>query len=180
MTVERPAVGTRLLFRWSKWDGSPHWVHECVYLGSDEWGDWFGQLPGWRSSRPGRDMVLRAACVELLPAGSGEWVLTRNAPPSTTRVYIDLAWDARWEGGEPTAIDMDLDVVHALDERGVYVDDRDEWDEHRAAFGYPAGVQERLEARTAALERAVRADVAPFDDATADHWFAVLRGLGLD
>ncbi|WP_421076139.1 MULTISPECIES: DUF402 domain-containing protein [unclassified Microbacterium] len=177
MSADRPAVGTRLLFRWRKWDGSPHWVHECVYLGSDDWGDWFGQLPGWRSARPGRDVVLDAACITLLPAGEATWTLTRNAAPSLTRVYIDLAWDARWDGPEPTAIDMDLDVVHRLDDRGIYVDDRDEWDEHRAHYGYPADVQEELEARTLVLEQEVRADVAPFDDATADRWFGVLHDL---
>ncbi|WOF23622.1 DUF402 domain-containing protein [Microbacterium betulae] len=177
MTADRPAVGTRLLFRWRKWDGTPHWVHECVYLGSDRWGDWFGQLPGWRSARPGREVALDAACVELLPSGSQAWVLTRNAAPSKTRVYIDVAWDARWDGPEPTAIDMDLDVVHRLDEAGVYVDDRDEWDEHRTAYGYPADVQERLERITADLERDVRADAAPFDDETSRRWFGVLHGL---
>ncbi|GAA4192066.1 hypothetical protein GCM10022219_11790 [Microbacterium oryzae] len=180
MTSDRPAVGTRLLFRWRKWDGSPHWVHECVYLGADEWGDWFGQLPGWRSARPGRDVTLDAACVVLLPSGSEAWTLTRNALPSPTRVYIDLAWEAKWDGrGEPTAIDMDLDVVHRLDERGLYIDDRDEWDEHRAQYGYPADVQESIEAVTAVLEREVRDDVAPFDDATTHRWFAVLADLEL-
>ena len=40
---------------------APHWVHECVYLGRDEWGDWFGQLAGWRSSRPERDYLVERA-----------------------------------------------------------------------------------------------------------------------
>ena len=35
----RPAPGTPIVFRWRKWDGSPHWEHDGVYLGSDEWGD---------------------------------------------------------------------------------------------------------------------------------------------
>lgn len=50
--TSRPAPGTRLVFRWRKWDGSPHWEQESVYLGSDAWGDWFGQQVGWRSVRP--------------------------------------------------------------------------------------------------------------------------------
>ena len=40
---DRPPVGSRILFRWRKWDGSEHWVHDCVFLGSDRWGDWVGQ-----------------------------------------------------------------------------------------------------------------------------------------
>ena len=174
----RPAPGTRLIFRWRKWDGGAHWVHECVYLGSDRWGDWFGQLPGWDSSRPGRTFAPEHANVTLLPP-SGDYAYTRNAAPHHTRIYIDIAWDLRWEGGEPTGIDMDLDVVERTD-RGVYIDDQDEWDEHRVAYGYPLEVVEHLEALTADLERRVTAREAPFDDVTADAWLHRLTALDLD
>ncbi|MFE7846288.1 DUF402 domain-containing protein [Microbacterium sp. NPDC057407] len=175
---DRPEPGTRLLFRWRKWDDSPHWVHECVYLGSDRWGDWFGQLPGWDSSRPGRTFAPQHPNVTLLPPG-GEWVFTRNAAPQRTRTYIDLAWDARWNGEGPVGIDMDLDVVDRLGV-GVYIDDRDEWDEHRVAFGYPADVVDRLEAVAVDLERRVIAGEAPFDDATPGEWLDRLAALDLD
>ena len=52
---------------------------------------------------------------------------------------------------EPTGIDMDLDVVER-DGRGVCIDDRDEWDEHRVAYGYPLDIVERLEALAVDLE----------------------------
>lgn len=171
----RPAVGTRLLFRWRKWDGGEHWVHECVYLGSDEWGDWFGQQPGWDSSRPGRVVVPQHPNVTLAPP-SGDFAYTRNAAPARTPVYIDIAWDLRWEGGEPTGIDMDLDVVERVD-TGIYIDDRDEWDEHRVAYGYPLDLVERLEALAIDLEKRVRAREAPFDEATAAAWFERLNAL---
>ena len=90
-----------------------HWVHECVYLGRDRWGDWFGQLPGWGSARPGR-VVVPSTNVTLVPP-SGDFAYTRNAAPHHTRIYIDIAWDVRFEGGEPTGIDMDLDVVAGRD-----------------------------------------------------------------
>ena len=175
--LERPQPGTRLLFHWRKWDGSPHWVHECVYLGSDRWGDWFGQLPGWDSSRPGRTFLPQHPNVTLVPPG-GDWVFTRNAAPHRTRTYIDLSWDVRWRDGEPAGIDMDLDVVDR-DGAGVYIDDRDEWDEHRVAYGYPHEVVERLEMLAVDLERRVIAGEAPFDDATPAAWFARLDALGL-
>ena len=171
----RPAPGTRLLFRWRKWDGGAHWVHECVYLGSDVWGDWFGQLPGWDSSRPGRVVVPQHPNVTLVPP-SGDFAYTRNAAPARTPVYIDIAWDLRWDGGEPTGIDMDLDVVERVD-LGIYIDDRDEWDEHRVAYGYPADLVERLEAVAVDLEQRVRARRAPFDEATAAVWFERLEAL---
>ncbi len=170
--TDRPAPGTPLHFRWRKWDGSPHWVHECVYLGSDDHGDWFGQRVGMRSARTGREMLVEHANVSLLPP-AGEWVLTMNDTGHRTRVYIDLAWDARWEGGEPVGIDMDLDVIDQQP-RGIWIDDRDEWDEHRVALGYPHDVVARLEDVALDLERRVAAHEKPFHPEVAAHWLAVL------
>ncbi|MGO2097065.1 MAG: DUF402 domain-containing protein [Candidatus Microbacterium stercoravium] len=177
--------GTKTHINWRKWDGGPHWVHEVVYLGRDEWGSWFGQRPGWRSHRPGRDTLLRTSCVMLLPdpaPGSdhgAEWILTVNAPPQRTRVYIDVAWEARWDrdSTEPTAIDMDLDVVRRTDQRGIYIDDEDEWEEHRVEYGYPLHVVNRLEIVTADLKQRVTARTAPFNEATTHPWFDVLEAL---
>ncbi|MEV8267167.1 DUF402 domain-containing protein [Microbacterium sp. NPDC076911] len=176
--IQRPAPGTRLKFRWRKWDGGAHWVHDCVYLGQDQWGDWLGQIPGWGSSRPARSFVADHANVTLVPP-SGDYAFTHNAAPHRTRVYIDLAWDLRWSDGEPTGIDMDLDVVDRVD-GGVYIDDRDEWDEHRVAYGYPADVVEFLDALASDLERQVTARTAPFDDATVAHWLNELAALKLE
>jgi uncharacterized protein len=172
----RPASGTRLEFVWRKWDGSPHWVHECVYLGADRWGDWFGQAVGWRSHRPGREFTVAQPNVTLLPP-SGEWVFTHNASPARTRVYIDLAWDARFaDDGVPTGVDMDLDVVEHAD-RGIWIDDRDEWDEHRVQYGYPLDIVERLEGVAVDLEARVTRRVPPFDDATLAPWLTRLEAL---
>ena len=172
----RPAPGTPLTFHWRKWDGSPHWTQECVLLGSVEWGDWLGQHAGGRSERPGRMILAEAPSVTLMPP-SGDYTLTVNGPPNRVRIYIDIAWDVRWQDGEPAGVDMDLDVVRALDERGVYIDDRDEWDEHRVRYGYPLDLVDRLEALAVDLEQKVTASVPPFDGATADRWLAVLAGL---
>ncbi len=172
-----PAPGTKVFFRWRKWDGSPHWEHECLYLGSDRWGDWLGQRAGWRSFRPGRDMLLTAASVALIPTDRTDYVLTVNAPPQRTRVYIDVAWDVRWgDDAVPTAIDMDLDVVRRVDGT-VFVDDIDEWQEHRERYGYPSRVIERLESVARDLERRVAAHEAPFDEDTPDHWLRVLEEM---
>lgn len=171
-----PEPGTKVSFKWRKWDGSRHWEHECVYLGSDRWGDWLGQRVGWRSFRPGRDMLLTSASVALMPAGRSDYVLTVNAAPQRTRVYIDVAWDVRWDGAVPTAIDMDLDVVRRVDGT-VFIDDEDEWEEHRALFGYPDDVAETLEGTAAELKRLVVAHEPPFDDQVPDHWLAVLDAL---
>ncbi|MFD6700612.1 MULTISPECIES: hypothetical protein [unclassified Microbacterium] len=189
MTAERPAPGTEITFQWRKWDGSPHWRHECVYLGADEWGDWVGQPVGWGSERPGRTFTAAAPNVTLVPP-SGDYALTVNREhPKGMRIYIDLAWDVR--AAEPaapragetpvlfTGIDMDLDVVRVEGERGTWIDDQDEWDEHRVHYGYPVEVQQHLEALAADLEWRVRAQLPPFDDATADVWLDRLESLAL-
>lgn len=173
----RPAPGTPLVFRWRKWDGSPHWEHDCVFLGSDAHGDWVGQRDGWRSARPGLDTVSNGDNVTLIPP-SGEYAATLNATHPRIAVYIDIAWDVSWDAGaDPTGIDMDLDVVRARDERGVFIDDRDEWEEHRVRYGYPADIVLRLEQVASDLEAAVRAAAPPYDEATAAHWLGVLTRL---
>ena len=183
------------MFQWRKWDGSPHWRHECVYLGADGWGDWVGQPRGWQSARPGRDYTVGSSSVTLVPrrgAGSEfaaqgisapDFALTVNrAHRKGMRIYIDLGWDVAWSA-DPllvTGIDMDLDVVRVVGERGTWVDDRDEWAEHSARYGYPREVMDALEALALDLEERVRGEVPPFDDASADGWLDFLETLGLE
>ncbi|WP_240658535.1 DUF402 domain-containing protein [Microbacterium sp. CPCC 204701] len=173
---DRPEIGSALQFRWRKWDGGPHWVNDCIYLGSDRWGDWVGQPDGWRNVRPGLELTADGPNVTLLPP-SGDFAMTIHGAPRRVRTYIDIAWDIRWEHREPRGIDMDLDVVKAIDGRGLYIDDRDEWNEHRVAYGYPHDIVDRLEALAVDLERRVAAAEAPFDDATPDAWLARLAAL---
>ncbi|MDX2377323.1 YgaC family protein [Microbacterium sp. LRZ72] len=171
---ERPEPGTRLMFRWRKWDGGVHWLHECVFLGTDAWGDWVGQRAGWRSERPGRALTAPHDNVTLM-APSGDHALTMNAAGHRTRVYIDLAWDVRWQDGEPTGIDMDLDVIDRAER--VFIDDIDEWEEHSVLYGYPRDVMTHLEDAAADLERRVRAHEPPYDRPTAERWLTELARL---
>lgn len=175
----RPELGARLVFRWRKWDGTPHWEHDCVYLGSDAWGDWVGQPAGWGSARPGKTFTAENGNVTLIPP-SGDFALTVNRNhPSKVRVYVDLAWDVKWNGVTPEGIDMDLDVVRCEDERGVYIDDRDEWDDHRVRLGYPPRIVAHLEELAIDLERRVIHRQPPFDEATAEGWLDRLDALHL-
>ncbi|MBZ2198405.1 hypothetical protein [Occultella gossypii] len=184
MSTQRPDPGTPMIFHWRKWDGTPHWRHECVYLGSDEWGDWIGQPVGWHSARPGAEFHAEGPNVALLPAGgpAADFALTVNRHhPRGLRIYIDLGWDVRWTSDPllATGIDMDLDVVRVEGPRGTWVDDRDEWAEHCEQFGYPVEVVTRLELLALDLEQRVRAQVPPFDDATPDLWLDRLEAFGL-
>jgi protein associated with RNAse G/E len=64
---------------------------------------------------------------------------------------------------------MDLDVVRTAD-RGVFIDDEDEFAEHRVAMDYPASLVESLEASAGQLYQAVKAEQAPFDGTDVE-WF---------
>ncbi|MEU4015094.1 hypothetical protein AB0E56_07455 [Microbacterium sp. NPDC028030] len=181
MSDARPAPGTEMVFQWRKWDGSPHWRHECVYLGADGWGDWIGQPIGWHSIRPGAEFHAAGPNVTLVPASADHAVTVNRRHPRGMRVYIDLGWEIRWSDDPllATGIDMDLDVVRVEGARGTWVDDRDEWAEHSVRYGYPVEVMTRLEDLALDLEERVRTQVAPFDDATADPWLDRLEALGL-
>ncbi|WP_040166315.1 YgaC family protein [Microbacterium gorillae] len=173
----RPGIGTPVRVAWRKWDGAPHWQHDTVYLGSDEHGDWVGQFSGTRSTWPGHDSYPSDDVVRLIPS-DGRHLPMFNGESASYEIYVDIGWDIGWDtDDEITGIDMDLDIIRARDDRGVWVDDRDEWDEHRESYGYPAAVQESLEAHVVEVLEAVRSRTAPFDGPTAERWLRRLRDL---
>ncbi|WP_375385529.1 hypothetical protein [uncultured Microbacterium sp.] len=65
-------------------------------------------------------------------------------------------------------------------ERGIWIDDEDEWAEHRVQYGYPLDLVTRLESLAIELKRSVTAREAPFDEVTGDAWLGVLAGLDLE
>ena len=184
MSVARPEPGTEMIFQWRKWNGAPHWRHECIYLGADEWGDWLGQPSGWHSERPGAASDAPCPNVTLVPS-SRDFDLTVNRDhPHAMRIYINLGWEVRWS--DPllvTGIDMDLDVIRIEREQQrimkvrTWVDDHDDWTKHSAEFGYPPEIMKHLETLALDLEARVRARVAPFNDAVPDVWLDRLKEL---
>lgn len=173
--------GEPVLCRFTKWPGSEHWRHDCVWLGTDEHGDWIGQRAGARSWRPGAAFDNPVPAVTLVPAGATDWVGTLFPPghPSGTAVYLDLMWDVTWapdERGVLTGVDMDLDVVRT-DARGTFLDDEDEFAEHSARWSYPADVRTQVAARADGLLADVRAGTPPFDGATSAAWLDRLGRL---
>ena len=122
----------------SKWDGSPHWAFGCSYLGRDEHGDWIGIPAGTFMARPGATFVTETAQAGLVPPDRG-WLATFHAPGYHVVTYVDMTTVPTWDGLVVRAVDLDLDVVKTAAGR-VYVDDEDEFAEHRVRFDYPADV----------------------------------------
>jgi hypothetical protein len=186
--------GARVRCVMSKWGDRPHWQFEGVYLGADEHGDWVGCPAGTHYARPGLAFDSHAASVTLAPPG-GWYAATFHDEGVWCDTYVDITTpptlDPDEHGGVLRAIDLDLDVIRMADPAAdrppppgvtagpgeVFVDDEDEFVEHRVAFGYPPEVVAAAETACAGVRRRVLAGEAPFDTATARRWLDRLAGL---
>ncbi|WP_131681750.1 DUF402 domain-containing protein [Pseudarthrobacter sp. YALA5] len=167
--------GQLVVARNRKWNGKAHWVVPGRYLGEDRHGWWIFQGTNEFCSRPGAAFYTRSDAVLLVPR-SGDWVATfyDDAHPNGVRVYVDLAVAHEWTDIRPSVtelhvIDMDLDVIR-MAERGVFIDDQDEFAEHRVSMNYPDQLVEDIQVAADELYQAVKAQQAPFDG-TDVQWF---------
>lgn len=166
----------RVAFR--KWDGTPHWTYDARELGSDEHGAWLGAPAGTRVTRPGHAFDTTYAHLTLLVDGAwGVPTFYAAHPDAWCDVYVDVATPPERADGRVTAVDLDLDVVRGLDGR-VWVDDEDEFAEHRVRYGYPADVVAAAERSAAELHAAVAAGRPPYDDGTPARWLRELDRPG--
>jgi hypothetical protein len=175
---------------WRKWDGTPHWQHELEWLGEDDAGTWFGQRKGSTSFRPGMSELVRGDNAWNVVAGRG-WTVRffravegggwRVAASAVGQVglYSDIgsAIELDHAGRTITGIDLDLDVIRIGDR--LWLDDEDEFAEHRMTMGYPDDIARRAQQDAASVLELVRESAAPFDG-RAMHWldeYAASRGL---
>ncbi len=155
----------------TKWGDRPHWEYDAVYLGSDEHGEWLGCPVGTHYRRPGRQFVATFASVVLIPAGRAAHLAGFNtAEARIGAVYVDITTPPEWDGAVLRAVDVDLDVVRRHD-GSVYLDDEDEFAEHRVSLGYPAEVCDLAVASCDRVRALVEAGSAPYDG-TAAGWLA--------
>jgi hypothetical protein len=165
-------TAVRIVF--TKWGGGAHWEYDTVRLGTDQHGTWLGAPHGTPIRRPGAEFVSAWDHVALVPDDAA--FLASFYPDDSdapVRIYVDIATPPRWDGPLVRSVDLDLDVV--LDRSGrVFVDDEDEFAEHRVRYGYPEDVVRLAERGCADVLGAVRARTAPFDGPTAAHWLEVL------
>jgi hypothetical protein len=159
-----------------KWPDSPHWEYDAVHLGVDGFGHWVGVPQGQWISRPGAGFHAHCDQVVLLP--HDDWWLGTfygDDPERPVDVYVDIATPATWDGDLVHSVDLDLDVVRGVSGR-IWVDDEDEFAEHRHSLGYPAEVVEQALAACDRVHAAVTGGAAPFDR-TAHGWLARFRRL---
>jgi hypothetical protein len=182
-----PQPGQPVHVRYTKWHGRPHWEYDQVVLGTDAHGVWTGGPAGTPMSRPGAAFDARSAFVNCFAHATG-WVATFWSPfgePDAASVYVDMTTVPVWSVGldhraEVTMVDLDLDVIRLFDGR-LFVDDEDEFAEHRVSYGYPADVVADAEATCGAVLAAVERGEEPFGrqgPGVGERWLAeqVARG----
>ena len=98
-----------------------------------------GVARGTPWSRPGADFVSFGAQVGLFPRERGfAATFYERAPGSgTSSGSMPTSRRPGLGGRRATCVDLDLDVIQRFD-GGVFVDDEDEFAEHRTRYGYPA------------------------------------------
>jgi protein associated with RNAse G/E len=97
------------------------------------------------------------------------WLATFHAPGGQVKVYVDMTTPPAWDGHNLTAIDLDLDVVRGNSGR-VWVDDEDEFAEHRVLFGYPDDVVRLAMDSCDRVRAAMMTGAAPYDGVTHLPW----------
>lgn len=157
-----------------KWGGRPHWEYDALLLGDDEHGTWLGLPTGTRVARPGVELVSAEPQVVLVPPACG-FVATFYAPggDGPCEVYVDITTVPEVVEDRVYAVDLDLDVLRGWSGR-VWVDDEDEFADHRVRFGYPPEVVDLALTTCAEVRRTVHRGDAPFDLATHRRWLDAL------
>lgn len=165
-----------------KWDGSRHWQRDTEFLGEDEHGVWLAAVPGSAVHRPGASFTVTGHFVGCYPrdAGwvAGFWGARADRGPESTRIYVDLTTVPRWadDHTEIRLIDLDLDVVRRWNDV-TFLDDEDEFAEHRRLFGYPPQVVAECTAAASALLTQVGSLQGVFAPAVAARWLDTSTAL---
>lgn len=171
-------AGDPVELAFSKYDGQPHWTYPARFLGRDGYGSWIGGGAGTVLSRPGLHYVWDGDFVLLVPTDRA-FVVTMNGPTSLVRseFYVDITTVPSWHrpadgrGAQVRAVDLDLDVVRRFGERQAFLDDEDEFEEHRVRFGYPADLVETARSEAARVLADLSADAEPYRSVAAG-WLA--------
>ncbi|XEC93914.1 DUF402 domain-containing protein [Paenibacillus tarimensis] len=92
---------------------------------------------------------------------------------SGIRYYCNVASPPYLHENVLTYIDYDLDVILTPD-KGMFVVDRDEYEQHKSVYRYPLLVEDKVKEGLRQLTERIRSNRQPFDDklvyAYYDHW----------
>lgn len=157
-----------------KYPRTLHWRHDLTRLGEDEHGVWLGGEVGaivQRGHEPPRQL---SRPIAQLITPDRWWSAIFNGGGHELDAYVDIVTVATWpEPGRAEMVDLDLDVVRLRDGT-IYVDDEDEFEEHRASLGYPPKMVDSARATAARLVLALERQAPPFDGTSA-RWLSMVE-----
>lgn len=159
-----------------KYPDTPHWRHELVHLGRDQHGVWLGAPVGAVIQRAQeKPKNLRRYFVQLIPPDKW-WTAIFNGPGDhDMAVYVDVTTVPEWSGDhEVRMVDLDLDVIRRID-GSVYVDDEDEFLEHKTALHYPDRLVDNARSTAARLVIDIESESPPFNG-SAQTWLDMVAG----
>jgi hypothetical protein len=142
-----PTEGQPIDVRFTKWGGGRHWEFPLRWLGVDEHGVWGAGEVGTRLWRPGAGFESPIGWVTLFPHDRPWAASFYGSAHLQVDTYVDMTTVPEWSEASVSMVDLDLDVVLMRD-GSLWVDDVDEFEEHRVRLGYPDEVVD-LARRTA-------------------------------
>jgi hypothetical protein len=146
-----------------KWGDRQHYRFDAEHLGTDGFGRWLGCRPPTPMTGPRGHIVMEHGFVMLVPDEQW-WLASFNDDRSHIHTYVDITSPSTWTSeSRLTAIDLDLDVIRYWDGR-VLLDDEDEFDEHRIAYGYPEDVVSSARRAADEILEAVTSGREPFGE----------------
>ena len=174
------SLGDPVRMEMTKWVDRPHWSFDALWLGSDEHGDWIGIPAGTSMDRPGAHYEPPVPQVGLTPRTDLDeaerwWAAVFHAPGGQVRTYVDITTPPAWDGPTLRMVDLDLDIVCGPTGR-VWVDDEDEFADHRVRFAYPDDITTGAMRSCDLVHAAVAAGHAPYDG-SHEPWLTVLTDL---
>lgn len=143
-----------------KYPDTPHWRYSMTRFAEDEHGTWLGARAGV-SARRGLEAPITFNHDFVKLVGPDAWATPLWNAGGRIAVYVDIVAPARWDGDRVSIIDLDLDVVQ-LPDGTVYLDDEDEFLEHRQALGYPPRLVDGARAAAARQLIAVQRGDEPY------------------
>jgi hypothetical protein len=145
---------------------------------------WVGVTAGTPLRRPGVEIASPQHFATLLPRAGG-FVATfydeelrlpvTEGGWGAVEVYVDIATTPVWEGSTVSAVDLDLDVIRSRAGR-TWVDDEDEFADHRLRYGYPDDLVRAASASCDAVLADVTARRGPYDGRCGPGWVSRLSG----
>jgi protein associated with RNAse G/E len=131
-------------------------------------------------TRPGASYVAPTNQLGLVPApGPAEsrgWLATFHDVGGPLRIYVDITSPPVWDDRVVRAIDLDLDVICGPTGR-VWIDDEDEFADHRVRFGYPDDVARGAMRSCDLVHAQVLDGRPPYDGDSAEAWLVRLGDL---